>query len=183
MELEGGLTAQRLDETNPSQADTDAFRVLSSDIASGVGVISTVLRRRDYAATVSSFLSVSYDPPTQLVSLYEESRICEAVTASGTWALSLLSNDQRGTVNWLASPGNPVEGLLAQVPFRRGPATSSAVISGALAWFELKTVAVHPAATHQLIVGQVLSMGRDIPAGSATDPLIHFGGGYQRLRR
>ena len=50
------------------------------------------------------YLSVSYDPPTMLVSLFEESRICDAVANSGTWALSLLAAHHQGTANWLASP-------------------------------------------------------------------------------
>ncbi len=183
MELDGPLHAHTLTADEPTHADINAFRTLSADMASGVGVVSTVHRRRDNAATVSGVLPVSYDPPTMLVSLYEQSRICEAVTGSGTWALSLLTAEQQGTANWLASPGNPVEGLLSQVPFTRGPATGAALMSGALAWFELKTIAVHEAATHLLIVGEVLSMGRDIPGAAADDPLIHFAGEYGRLRR
>lgn len=183
MELKDPLGARTVAADEPSAADIDAYRTLSADMASGVGVVSTVHRRRDNAATVSGFLSVSYDPPTLMVSLYEQSRICDAVTGSGTWALSLLTSEQRGTANWLASPGNPVEGLLNQVPFRRGPATSAPILAGALAWFELKTVAVHEAATHLLIVGEVLAMGSDVTGSTAGDPLIHFAGEYERLRR
>ncbi|GAA1347020.1 flavin reductase family protein [Arthrobacter roseus] len=183
MELEGPLHAHTVNHDAPTQADINAFRTLGADMASGVGIVSTVHRRRDNAATVSGFLSVSYDPPTIVISLYEQSRICEAVTGSGTWALSLLTTEQQGTANWLASPGNPVEGLLSQVPFCRAPTTGAAVMSGALAWFELKTVAVHEAATHLLIVGEVMAMGRDVPGSAANDPMIHFAGEYEQLRR
>ncbi|TJY67605.1 flavin reductase [Arthrobacter sp. CAU 1506] len=183
MELDGELAGQQIRPDGPDQRDIDLYRTLSADIASGVAVVSTRWRNRDYAATVSGYLSVSYDPPTMLVSLFEESRICDAVTSSGTWALSLLAAQHQGTANWLASPGNPVEGLLNQVPFRRGPATGAAVIGGAAAWFELKTSAVHPAATHSLIVGEVLAMGRDASGTQSADPLIHFASSYHRLRR
>ncbi|MGW6173127.1 flavin reductase family protein [Arthrobacter sp. NPDC055138] len=183
MELDGELAGHQLPPDAPDQRDIDLYRSLSADIAAGVAVVSTRWRNRDYAATVSGYLSVSYDPPTMLVSLYEESRICDAVASSGTWALSLLAAHHQGTANWLASPGNPVEGLLNQVPYRRGPATGAAVIGGAPAWFELKTTAMHPAATHLLIVGEVLAMGRDAPGAESADPLIHFASSYQRLRR
>ena len=181
METPGNLDAHRLDVSRPSDADVDLYRRLSADIAAGVGVVSTTLRNRDYAATVTGFLSVSYDPPTMLVSLYAESRIGEAVEEAGVWALSLLSGKHQGAANWLASPGTPLQGLLAQVPFRRGPATGSAILDGALAYFELRTVSVHQAATHLIIVGQVLSMGTGAAPAEAPDPLIHFGSSYRRL--
>ncbi|MET4061032.1 flavin reductase (DIM6/NTAB) family NADH-FMN oxidoreductase RutF [Arthrobacter sp. UYP6] len=159
----------------------DSYRLLSADIASGVAVVSTRLRGRDYAATVSGFLSVSYDPPTLLVSLYAESRIAEAVLDSGTWAVSLLSARQRGTANWLASPGSPLEGLLSQVDYGRGPVTGAAVIEGCIAWFEVRTTQVTTAATHQLVVGEVTAMGRRASADDEADPLVHFASAYGRL--
>ena len=116
-----------------------------------------------------------------LVSLYAESRIGEAVEEAGTWALSLLSGKHQGAANWLASPGIPLHGMLAQVPFRRGPATGAAVIDGALAYFEMRTVSVHPAATHLMVVGEVLAMGSDASPSEAPDPLLHFGSGFRRL--
>jgi flavin reductase (DIM6/NTAB) family NADH-FMN oxidoreductase RutF len=181
METPGNVDAHRLAGSVPSVADIELYRRLSADIAAGVAVVSTALRNRDYAATVTGFLSVSYDPPTMLVSLYAESRIGEAVEEAGVWALSLLSGTHQGAANWLASPGTPLQGLLAQVPFRRGPATGSAILDGALAYFELRTVSVHQAATHLLIVGEVLAMGSDAAPAEAADPLIHFGSGYHRL--
>ncbi|WP_269937648.1 flavin reductase family protein [Arthrobacter sp. HY1533] len=166
-----------------TQDAIDEFRRLGGEQASGVAIISTTERGRDHAATVSSFLSVSYDPPTLLVSLYAESRIAQAVAARGAWALSILTADQKSAANWLASPGTPIEGLLSQVEFRRGPVTGNAVIAGALAYFEVETTAVHEAATHLLVVGNVVSMGEDAPLTRELSPLVHYGGSYSRLSR
>ncbi|MET3936308.1 flavin reductase (DIM6/NTAB) family NADH-FMN oxidoreductase RutF [Arthrobacter sp. OAP107] len=181
METSGPLDARQLGAGRPSDADVDLYRRLSSDITAGVAVVSTRLRNRDYAATVSGFLPVSYDPPTMLVSLYAESRIGEAVEEAGTWALSVLSGKHQGTATWLASPGTPLHGLLAQVPFRRGPATGAAIIDGCLAFFELRTVSVHAAATHLLVVGEVVAMGSGAEPSEAPDPLVHFGSEFRRL--
>ena len=171
--------------TGPEVSDdaVDSYRLLSADIASGVGVVSTRLRGRDYAATVTGFLSVSYDPPTLLVSLYAGARIAEAVTDAGSWALSLLPARLRGTANWLASPGSPLEGLLNQVDYGRGPVTGAAVIEGSIAWFEVRTTQVTTAATHLLIAGEVVSMGRRASADDEADPLVHFASAYARLTR
>ena len=179
----GVFPAETVHGPAPAQEEIDSYRQLSADIASGVAVVSTRLRGRDYAATVSGFLSVSYDPPTLLVSLYAESRIAEAVAQSGSWALSLLSARQRGTANWLASPGSPLEGLLSQVDYGRGPATGAAIIEGCIAWFEVRTTQITTAATHQLVVGEVVSMGRRAGADDEADPLVHFASAYARLAR
>lgn len=181
MESSGTLNAHQVEPAQPSQASIDLYRTLSADIAAGVAVVSTVWFKRDYAATVTGHMSVSYDPPTMLVSLYDGGRIADAVSESGTWALSLLSSHHQGTANWLASPGAPVQGLLSQVPFHRGEATGAPIIDGALAYFELRTTAIHEAATHLLVVGEVLSMGRDAAAGDVQDPLVHHSGAYRRL--
>lgn len=182
MELAGNLDIHRVFPQQTTQEQIDEYRRLSAEQASGVAIVSTRLRDRDYAATVSSYLSVSYDPPTLLVSLYAESRIAQAVVDSGSWALSLLTAEQKGQANWLASPGNPVEGLLNQIDFRRGPATGNAVIAGALAYFEVETTAVHEAATHLLVVGNVVSMGEDAPWSKDQSPLLHYAGDYRRVK-
>jgi flavin reductase (DIM6/NTAB) family NADH-FMN oxidoreductase RutF len=182
MEITGPLESQQFSPQEPGQADIDEYRRLSAEQAAGVGVVSTVWRKRDYAATVSAYLSVSYDPPTMLVSLYEGSRIAQAVAASGQWALTLLAAGQRRQANWLASPGAPIEGLLSQVPFRRGPATGCAVLDGGLAYFELATTAVHEEATHLLVVGQVVSMGSATVRQPAMSPLLHYAGDYRSIQ-
>ncbi|WP_125614152.1 flavin reductase family protein [Specibacter cremeus] len=169
--------------SRPAVSDVDIaeYRRLGAEAAASVAVVCTSWRGRDYAATVSAHLSVSYDPPTLLVSLYEGSRIAAAVTGAGHWTLSLLAAGQRRTANWLASPGSPVEGLMESVEFRRGRVTGSPVIDGALAWFELETTAVHPAATHLLVVGAVVGMGERGAGQPGEGPLLHYGGEYHRL--
>ncbi len=182
MEIMAPLDAQRFSPQAPTQGDIDEYRRLSTEQAAGVGIVSTVWRGRDYAATVTSYFSVSYDPPTMLVSLYEGSRIAQAVAASGHWALTLLTVDQRRQANWLASPGTPIEGLMSQVPFRRGPATGSAVLEGGLAFFEVSTTALHGAATHLLVVGNVVSMGSGALWDAGLSPLLHYAGDYRRIK-
>ena len=182
MELAGALDIHRVFPQQPRQEEIDEYRRLSAEQGSSVAIVSTSLRNHDYAATVSSYLSVSYDPPTLLVSLYAESRIAHAVAESGSWALSLLTTEQRAQANWLASPGTPIEGLLQQIDFRRGPITGNAVMAGSLAFFEVKTTAIHAAATHLLVVGEVVSMGEDAPWTRDQSPLIHYGGEYHRLK-
>ncbi|MDO5619725.1 flavin reductase family protein [Kocuria sp.] len=167
----------------------DTYRVLAAELASGVAVVAARHRNRDHAVTVTGWLDVSWDPPTLAVSLFEEARICEAVEASGSWTLSVLNSEQQGLATWLASPGNPVEGLLTNVAYQRlsdqdrpgeqGPI----VISDSLAWFHVETRAIHAAATHRIVVGEVTSMGRGVHASHAdfARPLIHWARDFHEL--
>ena len=168
-------------DPNPAEAQVERYRTLAAEHASGVGVVCSRYRGKDHAITVTAFADVSYDPPTMLVCLHDMGRMCEAVESSGTWTLSLLASDQRPVANWLASPGNPVDGLLDTVPFHRTQRTGTPVIDGCLSWFELDTVSAHTAATHLVVVGRVTAMGRGAGAGSTDRPLIHYAREYKTI--
>lgn len=156
--------------------DQEAYKRLSGSMAKGVAVITARVGRWDHATPITDYLSVSYDPPTVLVSIYGLSRMAEALDASQTWALSILSAQQRGLADALAAEGKPLVGLLDQVPHRRNTQGGPAIIAGSLAWFELRTIGRYEAATHLLYVGEVLSMGRDAP--TTARPLVRFQSGY-----
>jgi len=154
----------------------DFYKSLSGSVAKGVAVLSTVYRGRDYAATVTDFLSVSYDPPTMLASLYSMSRMAEALETAPRWALSLLASDQEWIAARLGETGTPLIGLMDNIPhFRREPG-APALVTGALAWFELETASSHEAATHTLVVGAVGWMSH--PATSPAAPLVRFRSSY-----
>jgi flavin reductase (DIM6/NTAB) family NADH-FMN oxidoreductase RutF len=171
---DASFDASPLDARGPDAQDF--YKTLSGSVAKGVAVLSTVYRGRDYAATVTDFLSVSYDPPTMLASLYSLSRMAEALETQPRWALSLLADDQQWIAARLGETGTPLIGLLDNIPhFRREPG-APALITGALAWFELTTVKTTEAATHTLVVGEVEWMTR--PAVTPAAPLIRFRSSY-----
>ena len=168
-------------DPDPTPEQVDRYRTLAGERAAGVGVVCAHHRGRDYAATVTAFTDVSYDPPTMLVCLYDMGRMCEAVESSGSWTLSLLSAGQRSVANWLASPGNPVDGLLDSVAFHRTERTGTPVIDGCLSWFELETVSTHTAATHLVVVGRVTAMGRGAGSAATDRPLVHYAREYKSI--
>lgn len=176
MSADESWTEHILSATGATSADQDAYKQLSANAAKGAAVVSAVHRGWDNAVTVTDYLSISYDPPTMVVSLYSLSRIAEALSESERWGLSLLSSEQTGIADTLGQPGTPVVGLLGQIPhFRREPGAPP-LISGAIAWFELRTTAMHEVATHTLFIGQVTAMGR--AAGYSATPLVRFRSGY-----
>jgi flavin reductase (DIM6/NTAB) family NADH-FMN oxidoreductase RutF len=170
------VTSRSLRRTHITTDDEEFYKRLSGQAAKGVAVISAVHRGWDHAATVTDFLSVSWDPPTMLVSIYSLSRLAEAIETSGRWTLSLLSSRQAWVADRLGEAGAPLVGLLDQVPHFRREQSAPAAVTGALAWFELRTVAQHEAATHTLFVGEVTWMGR--PGSTAEAPLIRYRSAY-----
>jgi len=162
----------------PSPADRDAYRSLVAVAAKTVALLSTTSRGWDHVVPVTDFLSVSYDPPTMLVSVYGLSRVAEALDESGRWALSVLASDQRSLAERFHDPGGPLVGLLNNTPHHRTAPGEPVVIDGCLAWFQLRTVTTHDAATHRLYVGKVVAMGRARPPGGR--PLVRERGAFLR---
>lgn len=161
----------------PTTADRESYKQLATLAARGVGVVSAVHGRWDVAVTVTDFLSVSYDPPTMLVSLFSLSRIAEAVTASGRFGLSLLAGNQQRIADLLGAPGAPLVGLLDHVPHSRTDAAGPALIDDAIAWFDLRVTAVHDAATHIVVIGDVVAMSA--AARWSARPLVRWRSQYE----
>ncbi|MFC0675324.1 flavin reductase family protein [Brachybacterium hainanense] len=157
--------------------DVEEYRRLSDLVTAGLAVVTTRSGRHDVAATVDSYLDVSYDPPTMLVALYAGSRIGEAVEDAGHFCLSVLSGDQHALADRLGTPGAPILGMLEGVDVER-TADGDAAIRGALAHFAVRVEHRYVAATHLLHVGPVVEMAQ----GAGGDPAIRFAAQARELR-
>jgi flavin reductase (DIM6/NTAB) family NADH-FMN oxidoreductase RutF len=175
-------------------ADTASFRAAAGQFASGIVVVAT---RGGHAMTVSAFASVSLDPPLVLFCAEKIARFHDAVLAEGSWAVSILAEDDEKTARWLATRGRPLDGQLDGVAHHLGPVTGAPLLDGALAALECRTTAVHDAGDHSIVVGQVEAVTSQVaeavtsqveavagPSGPVPrGPLIHYSGAYRRLNR
>ena len=189
--------------------DQASFRRAAGQFASGIVVVTTP---GGHAMTVSAFASVSLDPPLVLFCAEKIARFHDAVLAEGSWAVSILAEDDEKTARWLALRGRPLDGQLDGVAHHPGPATGAPVLDDALAVLECRTTAVHDAGDHSIVVGQVEAVtrprepvpspgesvtrpgepvarpGEPVPSpGEPADPaprgpLVHYSGAYRRLR-
>ena len=158
--------------------DHASYRRAAGQFASGIVVITTGV---GHAMTVSAFTSVSLDPPLVLFCAEKIARFHDAVLAEGSWAVSVLAEDDEKTARWLATRGRPLDGQLDGVAHHPGSATGAPVLDAALAVLECRTTAVHDAGDHSIVVGEVIAVSG--PAGpAARGPLVHYAGGYRRLR-
>jgi len=127
--------------------------------------------------TISSFNSVSLDPPLVLFSLARTVQSFSGWKAASTWGISVLSETQDGLSTRFAQSGpdkwsgfEPIVG-----------STGVPLIPGALAHFECERYALHDGGDHLIFVGRVLALGR--PPGATARPLIFFAGRYHQINR
>lgn len=151
------------------------FRAAMSRFATGVTIVTATVDGVDHAMTASSFVSLSLEPPLVLVCVERESRFHEAITAVEHWGVSVLGEDQVDCARWFATRGRPLEGQLDRVAHHRGEA-GVALIDGAIAQVECRTVEHHPAGDHDIVIGEVLTL-----SSGEGSPLMYFRGHYRAL--
>lgn len=139
--------------------DEETHRLIMSRLVSGVSVVTSRYRNLDLAMTATSVVSVSLEPPTVLFAVHEDARLAEAVEAGAGWAVNILGAEGLATADWLASPGRPAVGQLAQVGHRPGERTGAAILDEAAAWVECDTEWIRPAGSHLVVVGRVRAGG------------------------
>ncbi|MEV6985683.1 flavin reductase family protein [Sphaerisporangium sp. NPDC051017] len=152
---------------------TEAMRQL----VAGVAVVTIRDGRDDIGTTVTTFASLSADPPMVLVSLTASGYLCEVMLRQDRWAASLLSGGQAVIASRFATPGRPSARLLvAGTPHHRGHHTEAFVIDGGVAALEAETARVIPAGDHTLFLAQVLAVDYVDPS---LPPLVRMRGRYK----
>ncbi|MBS0393993.1 MAG: flavin reductase family protein [Proteobacteria bacterium] len=85
-------------------ASREAFLGAMRRVAHSVAVVTTDGPAGRHGATVSSFCSVSADPPTVLVCLRRDSRIARTVRGNGAFCVNVLSDSARALAERFARP-------------------------------------------------------------------------------
>ena len=163
------------------QASVDPLlhRRVVGRFATGVTVVSTrAVDGVDHAMTVNSFTSVSLDPVLVLVCVDRTARFHAAVLQSGLWGVSVLAAHQEAVSRAFSERGRDRGEQFAAVPVHAGPVTGSALVDGALATLECRTVSTVAAGDHTVLIGEVLAL--DVPDASA-EPLLFLEGRYRVL--
>jgi flavin reductase (DIM6/NTAB) family NADH-FMN oxidoreductase RutF len=155
------------------------YRRVVGRYATGVTVITTVLDGEQHAMTCNSFTSVSLEPVLVLFCAEKIARFHDVVLASGTFAVSVLAQGQEDVSRRFAVRGRPLEDQFEGLPHRVGEFTGAAVLDGALAALECRTVSTTDAGDHTVVIGEVLGLGVPDPAG---EPLLYYEGRYRAFR-
>jgi len=144
-----------LQPTPTAEATSLAFLDAMAELARGVALVTCAVDGRMWGTTVTSFTSVSVEPPTVLVALRSDGRAARAIAAAGRYGVVLLAVHQLELARSAAVPG--VEKFVDERRLR-----------GALARFDCDVVA-------STVVGETTVFYGDVRAAQAGRgrPLLH----------
>lgn len=153
------------------------FRGAAGHLAGSVAVVIAETPNGPHAATASSVVVASHEPPMLAVFLRREGRTADAIAASGRFTASILRAEDHTIALRLANPARPagqagLAGIDLVSAYDGPPALARAV-----AWFACRVRETAPAGDHLLFLGEVEASARDRSAG----PLVHHRGRLHRL--
>lgn len=153
--------------------DDAEYRRVLGHFPTGVTVVAAAGVDGPAGMAVSSFSSVSLDPP--LVGFYvgQTSRSWTQIEAAGAFCVNVLAADQEEVSRRFASRDGDRFAGLGWEPLPSGAPR----IEGVLAWIECQLHSVSPAGDHHAVLGEVVSLG----TATAKEPLLYYRGGYGRL--
>lgn len=150
------------------------FRHCLGRFATGVTVATTLCNDGSPCGlTISSFASVSLNPPMILFSLDKKSSSYSSFLESDYFAINILSEEQWDLSQRFAAPS---ANNWAEISYTKKQ-TSCPVLEECLAYIECEKKAVYEGGDHSIFLGQVVNLHH------STDkkPLLYYRGQYNTL--
>ncbi len=149
-----------------------ALREVMRTLPQGVVVVTAMGSEGPRGITVSSFVSLSLEPPRVLVSIMNEARAHEAI-ARGRFAVSILAEDQGSLSDHFARPNLSSEEQFRDVAFEGEPPK----LTGCLSYLDCRVVEEVAVSDHTLFIGEVETAA----LGVEGRPLVFFSRQYWGL--
>lgn len=154
-----------------SSIDTREFRNACGRFATGITIVSTEVDGEKHGMTANGFMSVSLEPPLILVSVGKKARSHDLIAQSGTYGVSVLTDEQQVYSNHFA--GRPDESL--DIPWEE--LDGNPVIGGTLAQISAKVVDAHEAGDHTLFIAEVTNFNY-----TEGKPILYYYTGYGEMQ-
>jgi flavin reductase (DIM6/NTAB) family NADH-FMN oxidoreductase RutF len=149
------------------------FRQALGQFAAGVAVITARADAEPIGITVSSFNSVSLDPPLILFSVDRKARSLSGLLSAQGFAVNILSREQEHLSNRFArSQTNKWSAVPHSVGYCQTP-----LLCGTLARFECTPYANYDGGDHVILVGKVIRFA----VNGTGEPLVFFRSRYHSL--
>ena len=151
---------------------SDDYRSVGRAAAGSVSVVTTHDSRRNAVVglTVSSFVTLSFEPPLVMFAIQHDANSYQALVASGEFGVSVLDARQAGIARCFAVKGADKG---AGVERELGRVLPVPLIAHALAHVECRTTQIHISGDHAIVVGLV-----EAARAREGDPLLYFGRQY-----
>ncbi|MDP2964512.1 MAG: flavin reductase family protein [Pelolinea sp.] len=146
--------------------------------ASGVAVLTSGCMGARAGTTVSSFTSLSLEPPLVLVNIAKENPLQTMIGESGYFGLSVLDDSQREISNLFAGFGKRIQDRFEDVETFT-LTSESPLIMGAIAHLDCKVYNRCELPKSVVVIGEVI----DGTFAENDDPLLYFNRDYAALCR
>jgi flavin reductase (DIM6/NTAB) family NADH-FMN oxidoreductase RutF len=158
--------------------DSEQLREAMRAWTSGVTIVTAAYEGEQHGMTVSSFTSISLDPPLIVISLQTISRTHDLVDRAQAFGVTILASDQQGVSERFASgprgTGDRLEGVQTETLMTGAP-----FIKGGLAYLDCRVIQTIPAGMNRLFIGEVVAVRGD----DHQSPLIYHDRNYRGLRQ
>jgi 4-nitrophenol 2-monooxygenase / 4-nitrocatechol 4-monooxygenase, reductase component len=148
------------------------YRGAMARFTTGVTIVTTRTPNGPAGMTASAVASVSLDPLMLLVCVGNTLATRDAISASGAFAVSVLS---RGQENHALRFASRTEDKFAGLGFRTEEHLP--VVEGAVAHFACQVSEEIAGGDHTIFIGEVVNCGFE----ADTSPLVYFGGKFGSL--
>lgn len=156
--------------------DSEAVRSTMRYWATGVTIVTAKHHDHYHGMTVSSFTSISLEPPLVLVSLEKTTRTHELVQKAGVFGVTILAEEQIEISNRFANPHTETGYRFGDI-VTHTLETGVPFISDGLAFLDCRVVSSLSEGTHTMFVGEVVALG----TGKIRNPLLYYNRGYRLL--
>lgn len=154
----------------------DEFKLLLRQFAAGVTIVTFSEGGRKGGLTVSSFSSVSLDPPLVSICVARHLASHDPIARSGAFAVNICTQDQ-GKLAWDFASGKIDKHALLESVEHTTSELGNPLITGSAARIDCKLVHQFDGGDHTIFVGQVEGGGADDDA----ETLLFFRGRMGRF--
>lgn len=142
---------------SPEEGISEAeFRTAMRQVTASVAVITAANGESGNGLTATSVCPVALEPPTLLVCVSDDAPALPVITASGSFAVNFLTEDQHQVARLFST-----QKLDAGARFAGGDwtslATGAPVLEGALASFDCRLEKCIRHASHSILLGRVVA--------------------------
>jgi flavin reductase (DIM6/NTAB) family NADH-FMN oxidoreductase RutF len=157
----------------------DELREVMRFWASGVAIVGAEFDGIRHGMTVSSFTSLSLEPPLVMVSLQKATRTHDLVIGSEAFAVTILDQTQQAVSDRFAGMDTEDDDRFVGIETHTLE-TGSPLLHHGLAFFDCRLVAQHDAGTHTVMIGEVVA-AQFSHHDDQNAPLIYFNRDYRKL--
>ncbi|PJZ53285.1 flavin reductase family protein [Leptospira adleri] len=154
----------------------EVFKNALSHFPSGVTVITYSHLGKQSGLTVSSFSSLSLNPPLILFCLQKNIASHDPIRSEGKFVVNILAQGQDSLSNQFASGKTDKHALIEELRCKKGE-LGLPILPGTLSYIECEVDQFVDGGDHSIVIGRVISAGAD----DSQRPLLYYRRNYYSI--